>query len=170
MSWKPRPALLLATTLAMLVLAGATRAEPVQGAAQVTSELQAWRVKADASGRETFVDSKKAGPGEILEYRLTYHNQTSSAVRNLQATLPVPAGTLYLDRSARPGQCQASLDGSKYQAVPLMRDQKQPDGRVVRVAVPVAEYRYLRWAVPELKAGERATLVARVRVQGGAAP
>ncbi len=167
---KPRPGLLLATTLALLLLASATWAEPVQGAAQVTSVLQAWRVTVDAAGAETFADSRRAGPGEVLEYRLTYHNQTSSAVRNLQATLPVPAGTTYLDRSARPGQCQASLDGTHFQPVPLMRDQKAPDGKVVRVPVPVAEYRYLRWAVPELKAGGSQTLVARVRILNRAAP
>ena len=156
--------------LALLLVLAVPPAARAQKAGQVTSVLQAFRVVVDPKGAETFQEAKKASAGDVLEYRLTYENGTAGAVKSLQATLPIPSGTTYVEGSARPAAVQASLDGSTFAPVPLMRDEKQPDGKVRRVAVPVKEYRSLRWTVPTLEAAARTTLVARVRIQGPATP
>ena len=165
---RSKPGLRLIPALILLLMVHGATAARAQQAGQVKSVLQAFRVVVD-KGVETFAEASRAKAGETLEYRLTYENGTAGEIRNLLATLPIPKGTAYLERSARPGQVQASLDGKAFQPVPLTRDQKLPGGKTVRAAVPASEYRFLRWTVPALKAGASTTLVARVRILGPAA-
>lgn len=152
----------------ILAATGAVAAQAQKG--QVSSLLQAYRVVVGKDGAETFVDAAKAKPGDVLEYRLTYENGTGGAIANLQANLPIPQGMAFVPNSCAPAGALASLDGTTYAAMPLMQEQKQADGSVKKVAVPVEQYRSLRWTVPSLKAGARATMSARVRILGPTAP
>lgn len=170
MNFSRSPGAILLLTLTLLLTTSGVRAAQAQKPGEVTSLLQALRVVEGQDGAESFAEASRAKSGETLEYRLTYQNGTAGEVRNLAATLPIPRGTAFLERSARPGQVLASLDGSTFQPVPLLRDQKLPDGTVKRVPVPASEYRFLRWMVPTLKSGASTTLVARVRILGPAAP
>lgn len=156
----------------LLVVACATSGAVVAQAqdGQVSSTLQAFRVVPGKDGTETFADATKAKSGEILEYRLVYENGTAGKIGNLQATLPIPTGTVLVPASARPAGAVASLDGKVFAAMPLMQDQKQPDGSVKKVPVPLEKYRSLRWTVPSLEAGAKATMAARVRILGPVAP
>lgn len=151
----------------VLAATGAVAAQAQKG--QVSSLLQAFRVVVK-DGAETFLDAAKARPGDLLEYRLTYENGTGGAIGNLQATLPIPTGMAFVPNTAAPAGALASLDGVTFAAMPLMQEQKQADGSVKKVPVPVEQYRSLRWTVPTLKAGDRATMAARVRILGPTAP
>lgn len=146
-----------------LVCLGAT----VQGVAyagdDVAVSLTAQRVTT-SNGKEALVSAEQALPGEVIEYRATYKNQGSAMVKDLFATLPVPAGLSYLPKTAQPTRLLASTDGRTFEAVPLKRRVKQIDGREAVVVVPVAEYRYLRWSIGTLGAKESRTVRARMRV------
>jgi uncharacterized repeat protein (TIGR01451 family) len=129
----------------------------------VETRLEARKVMVAADGRETFAAAESARPGDVIEYVATYRNTGREPVRNLEATLPIPANTELVPGSARPAGARASVDARDFRDPPLMRT-VQRDGRALEEAVPLREYRALRWYPGEL-AGEKAvSFVARVRI------
>jgi uncharacterized repeat protein (TIGR01451 family) len=126
--------------------------------------LTALRVAVDARGRESFEPAAEARPGQVVEYRAAYRNPTVASMRDVQATLPIPPGTEYVARTARPAPALASLDGRTFEAVPLMRRVKLANGQTVVREVPASEYRYLRWSLGAIAAGSTESVRARVRV------
>jgi uncharacterized repeat protein (TIGR01451 family) len=129
----------------------------------VETRLDLHKVTRTADGRESVVDADSAKPGDTLEYVVTYRNTSGEAVRDLVATLPIPQATEYIAGSARPATAKASLDARAFDAMPLKRKVKR-DGRDVEEAVPLRDYRYLRWPATELGANKSLTFVARVKV------
>ena len=117
-----------------------------------------------SQGKEARLPADQAEPGDVIEYKATYTNQGNSAVRDLQATLPVPAGLEYLPKSAQPVKLFASLDGKTFAPVPLTRRVKLAGGKTVVREVPAAEYRALRWSIGSLAANSARTVAARMRV------
>ena len=135
------------------------------GDADVKVILLANKVVVDQSGKEIFAAAREARPGDVLEYRAVYRNQGKQAVHNVLAVLPVPANSMsYVPASANPQRVWASLDGRKFEAVPLMRMVMLPDGKRESRPVPVSEYRYLRWDLGELKPGTQTAVTARMRM------
>jgi uncharacterized repeat protein (TIGR01451 family) len=129
----------------------------------VSVSLTAHRV-AVSQGKEALVPAEQAKPGEVIEYRATYHNAGANVVRDLKAVLPVPAGLEYLPLSASPAVLEASLDGKRFEPVPLQRRVRMPDGRVELQDVPSVEYRYLRWSLGTLDPDASLAVKARMRV------
>ena len=115
-------------------------------------------------GKETLQGAAIAKPGEILEEVATYTNKSRSPLKNLEATLPIPANTELLLASVKPGNARASIDGSQFSALPLKRRVKQASGVEVEQPIPVAEYRYLRWYPGDLAAEKSLVFSARFRV------
>ena len=131
--------------------------------AQVSSTLQVEKVVVvDAKTVLQPVTTSK--PGDVLEYRVTYVNRGASAAQGLTADLPIPAGTTYIAASAEPAGAQASVDGVHFAPMPLMHLVKQADGSERKLAVPLADYRVLRWTLGTLAAGKQEHLQARVQV------
>ena len=116
-----------------------------------------------SQGKEARLPAEQAKPGDVIEYRATYENRGTTAVRDLEATLPVPAGLEYLPRSAQPVRLKASLDGKSFAPVPLLR-RVRVDGKTVVREVPASEYRALRWSIGSLGAKSARTVGARMRV------
>ena len=141
-------------------------AAPAVAVAQgdVSVALTAHRVSTSPAGKETFVSAEQARPGEVIEYRATYHNAGSSRVGSLVATMPIPSGMEYLPRTAKPAVVLASLDGKTFAPVPLKRKVRLEDGREVMRDVPVSEYRWLRWTIGSLDAKSDEVVRARMRV------
>ncbi len=104
-----------------------------------------------------------ARPGDLIQYTATYRNTGKAAVRDLDATLPIPADTEYVASSARPQDAKASVDGRSFAAMPLVRRVVR-DGKSVEEPVALREYRYLRWHAAELGAGQALEFTARVKV------
>jgi len=140
-----------------------------QQANPVASRLEARKVVVAADGKESLVAAESARPGDVIEYTATYSNAGRSAVRNLEATLPIPHDTELVAGSARPGGARASLDASTFAAMPLRR-KAMVGGREVESDVPLSEYRALRWSPAELGGGQSLTYSARVRVVTDRAP
>lgn len=154
----PRKVSLLPSLFALLFVAAAAQAQPV------SSELTIARVVAQPDGSQRLAPAPEVGPGDLLQYTATYRNTSQRAVRRLAATLPIPPGTEYVAAPAVSGVIEASVGGTVFEPVPLMRKVKRPDGQVALVAVPLAEYRALRWPERDLAAGSSIVASARVRV------
>jgi uncharacterized repeat protein (TIGR01451 family) len=120
-----------------------------------------------AGGGEAFAEAREVKPGDVIEYVATYRNAGAAPVRNLEATLPIPAYTALLPGSVRPASARASLDAARFDPLPLKRTVSR-DGRLLEEEVPLREYRYLRWQVREL--APRGSVAFRARVQVVEAP
>lgn len=129
--------------------------------------LVAHKVVIDADGKESLAAAREIKPGEVLEYQAVYINQSKQPVQNVKAVLPIPSGAFsYVAGGANPARVSASVDGKKFEAVPLMRTVILPDGKREFRPVPVSEYRYLRWDLGDMKPGAQATVAARMRMAG----
>lgn len=135
-------------------------------APDVRVQLEVVRVDVAASGAsEGFASAGAVHPGDLLEYRARYVNHGDALARDVEATLPIPAdGVVYVADSARPRNVLASIDGKRFETIPLKRTVTLPDGRRQTEMVPLAEYRYLRWKLGDLAAGRDVTVVSRVRL------
>lgn len=127
----------------------------------VTVKLTASKVAAAKDGKEKLIPADVARPGEIIQYEAVYRNETKAEVKGLEATVPIPAGLELLQDTAQPARPLASANGTEFAAMPLMAT---PAGAEKSVAVPLTEYRALRWAIPQLAPGAAATVKLRARV------
>jgi len=116
------------------------------------------------NGKEVFTPADKARPGDLIEYQVTCRNGSSAAVRQVMATLPLPAGVEYVGSSAAPPSAEASLDGRTFEPMPIVRRTRGADGREVVREVPVSQYRALRWPIGPLGGGAARTVSARARI------
>jgi uncharacterized repeat protein (TIGR01451 family) len=139
-----------------------------QVAAKTDSDLSINMVQAKVvlkEGKETLEVADEAKPGDVIDYTAEYLNKGVKRITALEATIPVPAGTEYLPDSAKPAPSKASLDGKKYDAIPLKRKVKQADGKEVEQLVPYKEYRFMRWTASDLAAGKSHKYSLRVKVE-----
>lgn len=126
---------------------------------QVDVQLHAFQVRG-----AQLVPATEARPGDVIEYQVTYRNPGKLPAKQVDATLPVPpAGMVYQDGSANPAALLASVDGEHFAAPPLKRDVVR-NGKHVSETVPPAEYRFLRWHLGDLAAGQSVTVGARMRL------
>ena len=152
---------ILFTTGSVLLLAPRTSAW-AQGAsgAKVEADLQAFKV----AGTK-LVAATSARPGEVIEYQARYTNTGGAPAQRFTPQLPVPESLVYVNSSALPGNVLASTDGKNFAPAPLMRMVKTSDGITKRVAIPLREYRFLRWQLGTLAPGQSVTVKARARVK-----
>jgi uncharacterized repeat protein (TIGR01451 family) len=143
---------------AAVVPAQAKKTEPL------TITLTAQKVLKDAKGKEVFSGAEKVKPGDVVEYRASYANISKAALSGVIANLPVPEGMVYVDKTANPAAATATVDGVKYDAVPLKRKVKDKAGKEVVQLVPLSEYKGLNWSLGNIQAGKTRVVSARVRV------
>jgi len=129
---------------------------------QVAVSLRAFQVV--GAGKDLrLVPTVQANPGDVIEYQVTYQNAGKAPARQVVATLPVPEGGMaYLEGSASPG-LQASIDGVTYAVPPLQRSVLRNGRRQLETVAP-SEYRFLRWNLGELGAGQSITVSSRMRL------
>ena len=151
---------ILGSTLVALALAAPYAGAQGAGGARVEANLQAFKV----TGTK-LVAATSANPGEIIEYQASYTNSGSGSAQRFAPPLPIPAALVYVGGSAAPGEVLASLDGKNFAPTPLMRSVKGADGKSHSVAVPLREYRVLRWQLGALAPGQSVTVKARARVK-----
>lgn len=116
------------------------------------------------NGREVMQSAAIAKPDDVLEEVATYTNTSKSALKSVEATLPIPPNTELVMASVKPANAKASIDGKSFSKLPLTRKVRQPNGVEVEQPVPLSEYRYLRWYPGELQPGKPLSFSARFRV------
>ena len=120
------------------------------------------KVVVSADGTEKLQDATSVKPGDVLEYKATYTNNTGKAVSGLVANLPIPEGLEYLPKSAKPGATlvKAATNNGVFAAEPLTHTVA---GKTE--FVPYGEYRSLRWTLGQLPANGVTAVSARAKVQ-----
>ncbi len=116
------------------------------------------------NGAEVQQSGATAKPGDTIQYLAEYQNTDKTSVRNVVATLPVPAGMEYLPDTESPRPAMASTDGTHFAAIPLKRTVRNAAGQTTEELVPYSEYRTLRWDLGEISGGASKTVKARVKV------
>lgn len=154
---------LVASALAALALAAAPAAAQPTAPQPLETRLEARKVATAADGKESYSDAAAARPGDVIEYVATYRNAGKVPITRLEATLPIPSETELVADSVRPAGARASVDGKTFAPLPLKRA-RRVDGRDIEEAVPLREYRALRWQAAELGAGQQLAFSARVKV------
>jgi uncharacterized repeat protein (TIGR01451 family) len=130
---------------------------------EVSVKLLAQQV-VGSGDKESLVPAEKAKPGDVIQYQAAYVNTGDGAANKVIATVPIPAGLALVDDSARPAAEQASVDGKTFSNVPLTRRVKNDRGAMEERPVPLAEYRALRWSIPQLAPGATITVALRARL------
>ena len=129
----------------------------------VSVALHAFKVVSTAAGSK-LVATESAEPGDTIQYLVTYSNTGKTAARDVLATLPVPTGGMvYVPETATPKAVLASLDGTTFAPMPLMRTVTRA-GKQQQEAIPVSEYRFLRWKLGEIAPGASITVSSRMRL------
>ncbi len=136
---------------------------PKQNDEPLKSTLSMARVVV-ANGKESLEAAPTVKPGETLEYRAKFDNISKNSLKQVLAVIPIPTNTEFIEGSEVKG-AQASLDGVKYDTIPLKRKVKTASGVEVEEIIPAREYRSLRWSLAELSAGQSAVYSARVKVR-----
>lgn len=156
---------LLPFAFAAAAWASTAAAMAADAATPLQVQLTASKVFAQANGAERLLPADAVRPGDIIEYQAVYHNRGSGPARNVQATLPIPPGGLeYLPDATRPRAVLASLDGKRFDAIPLQRRVMLANGKQELRPVPVSEYRFLRWDLGDIAAGQSAAVSSRMRL------
>jgi uncharacterized repeat protein (TIGR01451 family) len=150
--------------LALIWLPGMTSTALAKGeSSAVVGTLDQKRV-AQVDGKETLLPGDTVKPGDLIEYQLKYANNGATNVADLVVTLPIPKGLEYTG-AMKPQAKFASLDGVKFEPIPLKRTVRTADGKEVVREVPLSEYRALRWDAGQLQAGKASQFSARARVE-----
>lgn len=153
--------LLFTGLAAPLVMAQQASTSPQR---QVQATLSVLQVAKNAEGKEVLLPAGSAAPGQTLEYQTVYLNNGKTAIKSLEATLPLPDGITYVAGSAKPANPLASLDGKVFSAMPLKTMVKGADGKLQERLVPYSDYRALRWSLGELPGAEKAVVSARAQI------
>jgi uncharacterized repeat protein (TIGR01451 family) len=146
----------------MLVFSGLALAK--NEASQVEGVLEQNRVVLQ-DGREVLQSADRVSPGDTLQYRVRYSNKGSGPATNLVITLPIPKGLEYTPTAGQAAASQASLDGQRFESLPIKRLTRAADGNEALREVPFAQYRALRWQVEQLPAGKSVLFSARAKVE-----
>lgn len=148
----------IAKTLALSTVLGISLANGANAAEALTVNLQAKQVVTE-NGKPVLKAVSRANKGDLLQYQATYRNNIQKPMTDLALTLPVPANMVYVGSSS-PAPTQASLDGKKFENLPILR---KVNGKMVEV--PASQYRALRWIVKTLPAQQSTTVSLNAKVQ-----
>lgn len=150
---------------AALLLSAFLTAQQAQAAGSLNVVLESYKVVSSDNGKQELLAAGTAKPGDVIEYRAIYHNESAQPLHNIVATLPIPAsGVDYLPDATAMRTAQASLDGKTFSPMPLKRMVTLANGKRAEQNVPMNEYRFLRWTLGDLPAGASKSVSARVRI------
>lgn len=155
--WSARRLCVACAVLAMMLPVLATPAAAADGESPLEVNLVALKAGPVVDGKETLVPAAEAKPGQTLVYRVTYHNRSAGELKNVAATVPVPAGLAYVGDSAQPAAEQATIDGKTF----------FPVGSPPKDTTP-ASWKELRWSPRPLAPGAEFTVELRARVESPA--
>ena len=115
------------------------------------------------------VEVKKANPGDLLLYTLTYVNRGDEEARNAVVDNAVPEGATYLGGSAvgDGAEITFSNDGGRTyaRATMLTYEVRSPTGSVEKRTATPDQYTHLRWTVASVPPQASGTLSFQVKVK-----
>lgn len=148
----------IAKTLALSTVLGISLANGANAAEALSVNLQAKQIVIE-NGKQVLKTVNRAKSGDVIQYQAIYRNNIQKPMTDLALTLPVPANMVYVSSSS-PAPTQASLDGKKFENLPILR---KVNGKMVEV--PASQYRAVRWIVKTLPAQQSTTVSLNAKVQ-----
>jgi len=121
------------------------------GSANLTGNLEAYRVVVNDEGVEKFLPADNARPKDVIEYRLIYTNTGDQPIQQILITDPVPIGTQLLNPSARhpeAARVEYSIDGGKsFQPWPILVKKTTENGEEKLVEATPDMVTHIRWTL-----------------------
>ena len=142
----------------------AADAEP--GKAPIAIQLKQFKVVKDEQGEQKLIDAALVVPGDVIEYRATYINRSSVALPVI-ATMPIPESMEYVKESAKAKNNLAhtvALKDSQFANEPLLQKVTTAAGATLSQPAPYAAYRFVRWDLGKLPAGNSIEVSVRAKV------
>ncbi|MDR6218971.1 hypothetical protein [Deinococcus soli (ex Cha et al. 2016)] len=106
---------------------------------------------------------KQVHPGDLLEQVATARNASSSPLRDVRVTVPVPKGTTF--HSGDLTGSVISADGGKTFAAAPLKETVTEGGQTVTRVIPPNRYTHVRYLIPLIPAKSFATRAYRVTVK-----
>ena len=154
----------LSLSAACAALAQDSIAEP-----PVSSALTAMVVERAASGEERFRPADEVIPGDIIEYRIAYRNQSGGALSGFIVEGPIPAGAIYVAGSAanvNDAALEVLVDGEDWQREPAYKTVTTLEGARTRIPATPSDYRAIRWILTKPLSDQTAVAgVYRIQVR-----
>jgi uncharacterized repeat protein (TIGR01451 family) len=132
----------------------------------IVISLKQFKIVKDQKGQEQRMDAALVLPGDVIEYQVTYANNGKTALP-VVATLPIPESLEYIKDSASAKTSIAhtvALKDLQFAHEPLLQKQTTASGVTLSQAVPYASYRYVRWDLGRLSAGNSIEVSVRAKV------
>ena len=141
-----------------------------QGAIEIRSSSQVEVITRNAAGKRevkrTDTSRSQVVPGATVVYTNEYRNIGKDAARNVVVTNPIPAHTVYVDRSAEGSgaRIEFSTDGGSSYAPPDKLAVRDAQGRSRKASA--ADYTHIRWTlVRPVPAGGSGTVSFKVTIR-----
>jgi uncharacterized repeat protein (TIGR01451 family) len=161
-----RTSITAAVLLVILVVVSAS----AFGGPNLAGTMEAHKIVMGKENREIAVSAEKVYPRDKIEYTLRYKNVGDASASGVNLVGPIPAGTVYLEKTATDGAAMRplfSIDGGKsFHETPVtyvVTDEKGVEER--KVATPDM-YTHVMWNVASvLEVGKELSVSYRVQVK-----
>lgn len=158
-------------TVAVCLLVVLAAASPAFGQApSLTGEMEARKIVTDENDREIAVPADNVYPHDTVEYTLKYRNSGNAAASGVHLVGPVPAGTVYLDKTATEIETMHpvfSIDNGKtYHEAPVTYVVIDENGREQRKIATPDMITHIKWVMSGvLDVGQEVSVSYRVQVK-----
>lgn len=116
--------------------------------APVKGTMEAYVVESQ-KGEEVLKAADNVEPEQLVEYHLTYVNQSKNGIAGLTVTGPVPEGTTYITDTAIAdvnAKLRVSIDGGiTFEEEPVVREVVKDNGEVFEQIIPADKYTHIQW-------------------------
>ena len=159
----------LLTFLFVVLLSPSGWAAPMS-APDLAGTMEAHKIILNKENHEIAVSADKVFPRDKIEYTLRYRNVGGAAASGVSLVGPIPAGTVYLDKTASSAASMHplySIDGGKsYHRAPFTYVYLDAAGTEQRRVATPDMYTHIKWNVDgALGAGKDVLVSYRVQVK-----
>ena len=157
-------------TAAVLLMTLSVVSASAFGGPNLAGTMEAHRIVMGKESREIAVSAEKVYPQDKIEYVLRYRNVGDAPASGVSLVGPVPAGTVYLEKTATESKSmhpRYSIDGGKsFHEAPVTYVVTNDKGVEERRIAPPDMYTHVMWNVASvLDVGKEITVSYRVQVK-----
>ena len=161
-----RTSITAAVLLVILVVVSAS----AFGGPNLAGTIEAHKIVMGKENREIAVSAEKVYPRDKIEYTLRYKNVGDASASGVNLVGPIPAGTVYLEKTATDGAAMRplfSIDGGKsFHETPVTYVVTNEKGVEERKVAPPDMYTHVMWNVASvLEVGKELSVSYRVQVK-----
>ena len=157
-------------TIAVLLVILAVVSASAFGGPNLAGTMEAHKIIMGKENREIAVSADKVKPQDKIEYTLRYRNVGDASASGVSLVGPIPAGTVYLDKSATEKDAMNPLfsidGGASFHKAPVTYLVKNENGIEERKIATSDMYTHVMWNVASALDVDREVAVSyRVQVK-----